>query len=195
MRPSFLPVSVVVLAGGQARRMDNADKGLLPLHGKPLVQWVLERIAPQADEILISANRNLDDYRRFGHRVIVDAPGPSLGPLAGLLQGLRAARHDLLACVPCDSPLLPGNLIERLHAALLADVADLAVAHAGGRPQPVFCLCRKDLLPQLENYLAGGGRRADAWYAGLKVAGAEFEEAMLSNVNTPEDLERLVRAS
>jgi molybdopterin-guanine dinucleotide biosynthesis protein A len=173
--------------------MHDADKGLLPLHGKPLVQWVLERVAPQADEILISANRNLDDYRRFGHRVISDAPGPSLGPLAGLLQGLRAARHDFVACVPCDSPLLPGNLIERLHAALLADAADLAVAHAGGRAQPVFCLCRKDLLPQLENYLAGGGRRADAWYAGLKVTGAEFEETMLSNVNTPEDLERLER--
>ena len=82
--------------------MGGVDKGLRPLKGKPLAQWVLERFAPQVDEILVNANQNLDQYARFGYRVIPDLVDGFAGPLAGLHRGLGEASHPLVATVPCD---------------------------------------------------------------------------------------------
>src|SRR5256885_10499859 len=95
-------VSGIVLAGGQGRRMGSVDKGLQLLHGKPMVQWVLERFAPQVDEIIVNANQNVQRYAAFGHRVVSDEVSGFAGPLAGLHAGLKAAMHPLVATVPCE---------------------------------------------------------------------------------------------
>lgn len=184
------PITGVILAGGQGRRMGSVDKGLKPLRGKPMVQWVLERFSPQVDEVLINANQNLDVYAKFGHHVVPDEIGGFAGPLAGLHRGLSAATHDLIATVPCDSPFLPLDLIERLYAALNEKQADLAVARTGDQPHPVFCLCRKSVLPGLTAFLESGGRKIDAWYAALKVAEVQFDDEAeaFSNINTVEEL-------
>jgi len=183
-------VTGVILAGGQGRRMGGVDKGLKVLHGKPMVAWVLERFAPQVDEVLINANQNLEAYRRFGRRVIPDEIGSFAGPLAGLHRGLNEARHELVATVPCDSPFLPSDLIPRLRGALDNTGSDVAVAKTGDQPHPVFCLCRKSVLPGLTKFLAGGGRKIDAWYAKLKVVEVPFDDQpdAFSNINTEEEL-------
>ena len=170
--------------------MGSVDKGLKPLRGKPMVQWVLERFAPQVDEVLINANQNLDIYAAFGHQVVPDDIGGFAGPLAGLHRGLSSATHDLIATVPCDSPFLPLDLIVRLYAALEEQQAELAVARTGNQPHPVFCLCRKSVLPGLTAYLQSGGRKIDAWYAALKVAEVQFDDEAeaFSNINTEEEL-------
>src|SRR5438034_2627931 len=115
---SMSQVSGIVLAGGQGRRMGSVDKGLQLLHGKPMVQWVLERFAPQVDEIIVNANQNVQRYAAFGHRVVSDEVSGFAGPLAGLHAGLKAAMHPLVATVPCDSPFLPDDLVKRLRASL-----------------------------------------------------------------------------
>src|SRR3982751_6760784 len=97
-------VTGVVLAGGQGSRMGGVDKGLQPFRGKPMVAHVIERLAPQVDELLINANRNSDDYARFGHRVIADEIAGFAGPLAGFERGLAHAHGELVLTVPCDSP-------------------------------------------------------------------------------------------
>lgn len=183
-------VTGVVLAGGLGRRMGGVDKGLRELRGRPLAAWVIERFLPQVDELLVNANQNVDAYARFGHPVIADAIGGYAGPLAGLHAGLAAARHPLVATAPCDSPFLPRDLVARLRGALEAQDAQLAVARTGDQPHPVFCLCRRDLKPHLEAFLAGGGRKVDRWYAALKVAEVAFDdvEAAFSNINSPEEL-------
>lgn len=186
-----MKVSGIILAGGLGRRMGGLDKGLLPLQGRPMVAHVIERFAPQVDELLINANRNLDDYARFGYRVIPDAVTGHAGPLAGLQRGLAEAQHALVATVPCDSPYLPTDLVARLRTALEAHDADLAVATALGRPQPVFCLCRRALLPHLDAFLHNGGRKIDAWYATLGVVEVPFDDHphAFVNINTPQELE------
>ena len=186
-------VTGVILAGGRGRRMGGVDKGLKPLRGKPMVQWVIERFSPQVDEVLINANQNLEAYARFGYRVIPDRIDGFVGPLAGLQRGLAEARHDLVATVPCDSPFLPPDLIARLRAALEQHGAEVAVAKTGNQPHPVFCLCRKRVLPGLTAFLAGGGRKIDAWYATLRVAEVPFDDeaAAFSNINTQQDLDAL----
>lgn len=186
-------ITGIILAGGQGRRMGNVDKGLKPLRGKPMVQWVIERFAPQVDEILVNANQNPETYAQFGYRVIPDAIGGFAGPLAGLQRGLSEAGHDLVATVPCDSPFLPHDLIARLHAAMNEHHAEIAVAKTGDQPHPVFCLCRKSVLPGLTAFLAGGGRKIDAWYSTLKVVEVQFDDeaAAFSNINTEAELNAL----
>ncbi len=190
LTPHASKITGVILAGGQGRRMGSVDKGLKILRGKPMVQWALERFAPQVDEVLINANQNLDVYAKFGYQVVPDDISGFAGPLAGLHRGLSTATHELIATVPCDSPFLPLDLIARLYVALNEQQADLAVARTGDQPHPVFCLCRKSVLPGLTAFLESGGRKIDAWYSVLKVAEVLFDDEAeaFSNINTVEEL-------
>lgn len=183
-------VTGVILAGGRGSRMGGVDKGLRLLRGKPMVEWVIERFAPQVDEILVNANQNPEAYARLGYRVIPDEISGFAGPLAGLHRGLSEAAHELVATVPCDSPFLPRNLIARLKAALEDAKAEVAVAKTGKQPHPVFCLCRRNVLPGLSKFLAEGGRKIDAWYAQLKVVEVPFDDQpdAFSNINTDDEL-------
>ncbi|MCI0347460.1 MAG: molybdenum cofactor guanylyltransferase [Chloroflexi bacterium] len=183
-------VTGLVLAGGQGRRMGGVDKGLQPLRGRPMVEWVLERLTPQVTEVVINANQHQAEYARYGHRVVADEIGGFAGPLAGLHAGLKAGVHPFLVTVPCDSPFLPRDLVSRLHAALVAGHADLAVAKTGNQPHPVFALVRAALATHLAAFLEGGGRKIDAWYAALKVVEVPFDDEAeaFSNINTRDEL-------
>ena len=185
-------ITGVILAGGLGRRMGGIDKGLQELRGRPMVHWVVERLAPQVNELLINANQNGERYAAFGHRVVPDQIPDFAGPLAGLHAALSAAAHPLVATAPCDSPFLPADLVSRLFSALTATGADLAVARTFDQPHPVFCLCRRDVLPHLTEFLAGGGRKIDRWYATLKVVEVAFDDEAdaFENINTREELGR-----
>lgn len=185
-----MTVSGIVLAGGLGRRMGGVDKGLQLLHGKPMIEHVLDRLRPQAGEIVINANQNVERYRSFGHPVVSDAIGGFAGPLAGLHAGLQAITGSLAVTVPCDSPFLPADLVKRLHDQLGAN--DLAVAKTGDQAHPVFALVRRSVAGNLETFLAGGGRKIDAWYAALKVVEVHFDDEAdaFRNINTREELDR-----
>ncbi len=183
-----LKITGIVLAGGQGRRMGGVDKGLQLLNGRPMIAHVIERLAPQVEDIVINANQNREAYAAFGHPVVPDAIEGYAGPLAGLHAGLQAATQPLVVTVPCDSPFLPADLVARLASALGDN--DLAVAKTGAQAHPVFALVRRTLLAHLAAYLAGGGRKIDAWYASLKVVEVAFDDEAdaFSNINTREEL-------
>jgi molybdopterin-guanine dinucleotide biosynthesis protein A len=186
-------ITGLVLAGGLGRRMGGEDKGLVPLAGRPMVAHVLEALRPQVGTIVVNANRNLELYAAFGHPVVADAVGGYLGPLAGVLTALQRCTTEFLVTAPCDAPLVAPDLVARLYAACTAAGADLAVASDGQRQQPVFLLLRATLAPALEAYLAGGGRKIDAWFAQLSVAEADFsdEPDTFVNVNDPGERQRV----
>jgi molybdopterin-guanine dinucleotide biosynthesis protein A len=186
----MIGVTGIVLAGGQGSRMGGVDKGLQQFRGKAMVAHAIERFAPQVDELLVNANRNLEAYGAFGHRVIADEIAGFAGPLAGFERGLAHARGDLVATVPCDSPFLPLDLVARLRKALELEGAQLAVARTGGQPHPVFCLMRRDVHASLAAFLGSGQRKIDRWYEALAVVEVLFDdeaEAFL-NINSREDL-------
>jgi len=170
--------------------MGGVDKGLQSLRGRPMIEWVLERLAPQVSEIIVNANQNIQSYESYGHRVVRDEIAGFAGPLAGLHAGLKAAAHPLVVTVPCDSPFLPEDLVERLFASLKNN--DLAVARTGEQPHPVFALMKRQVRESLEAFLAAGGRKIDAWYAALKVVEVSFDDEAdaFRNINTLEELRR-----
>jgi molybdopterin-guanine dinucleotide biosynthesis protein A len=183
-------VTGVVLAGGQGRRMGGVDKGLVTMRGRPLAEWVIERLAPQVGALVINANQNVERYAALGHPVVSDAVGGFAGPLAGLHAALSFVTTDWLVTAPCDSPFLPQDLVARLGAEALARDAQLAVARTFDQPHPVFALVRRDVLPHLAAFLAGGGRKIDAWYASLAVVEVPFDDEAdaFRNINTAAEL-------
>ncbi len=172
--------------------MGHTDKGLQVLGGRPMVEWVVERLAPQVDELLINANQNGERYAAFSYRVVPDRIADFAGPLAGLHAALSAATHRLVATAPCDSPFLPADLIFRLFSGLTVANADLAVARTFNQPHPVFCLCKRDLLPHLTAYLDSGERKFERWYATLNVVEVAFDDEAdaFENINTRAELLR-----
>ena len=183
-------VTGLILAGGKGSRMGGVDKGLQAFRGRRLVDHVYERFAPQVGGIIINANQNHEEYRTFGVRVVSDAIGGYAGPLAGLHAGLSVSKRPFLASVPCDSPFLPADLIERLYQRIDETGAELAVAKTGEQPHPVFSLMRRGVCDHLTEFLKSGGRKIDAWYATLNVVevGFDDEPEAFSNINTREEL-------
>jgi molybdenum cofactor guanylyltransferase len=198
-------ITGLLLAGGRGTRMGGLDKGLQPLCGEPLALHVAKRVAPQVNALFLSANRHLDDYAAigmpFGARVVTDASNDFPGPLAGILAGLRAARTELVLCVPCDAPNLPRDLAKRLLDALDtagADIATVATHSESGRASlhPVFALLRATLADDLAAALARGEHKVRAWYAHhMTVEVAFSDEHAFYNANSLQELAELERAS
>jgi molybdenum cofactor guanylyltransferase len=181
----------VILAGGRATRMGGRDKGLLPLAGKPMVEWVMAALKPQVADIIINANRNLDAYAAYGYRAVSDKLHGFCGPLAGIASSMESASTPYIVTTPCDSPLVPLDLAHRLYQALHANRAEISVAHNGERLQPVFALLTCTLSNSLLSYLEAGERKIDTWYSRHKLAIVDFSDSAdaFININTPAEIQ------
>lgn len=179
-----MKIAAVILAGGEGRRMGGLDKGLLQLHGRPLVEWVLASLAAQpVDRVMISANRHFAAYRGYGVPVISDAIVGSLGPLAGIHSALIHADADALLTLPCDVPALPADLVIRLADALGNRQA--AVACAGDAMQPSVSLVRTGCAAELAGRLRRRELKLRDWLASLAAVPVAFADDAFPNLNTP----------
>ncbi|MEO6423760.1 MAG: molybdenum cofactor guanylyltransferase MobA [Candidatus Nitrotoga sp.] len=182
-------ITIVILAGGLGTRIGGA-KGLQPLRGRKLIDWVLDSVSCQCEEILINANGMNDAYLCFGYPVIADHTQNWPGPLAGLQSALRLARHDWVASVPCDTPFLPDDLIASLYKAIsTTNSVEASVAVVAGKRQPTIALYHKNVLPKLDAYLNSGGRKVNGWLETLHLSEAVLEdEIAFTNINSLDDL-------
>ncbi|MCG9600688.1 molybdenum cofactor guanylyltransferase MobA [Vibrio sp. Isolate31] len=180
--------SWVILAGGQASRMGGKDKGLVELNGSPLIQYVINKLSQQDVSITINANRNLDSYQAFAP-VVSDSFPNYPGPLGGIHAGLKNANTDWVGFVPCDSPQISDDLVERFCSAVKED-SDILVAHDGKFKQPVFTLFHKRVLPKLESFLERGDRKIILLYKECVTEYVDFSDSpnCFVNLNTPEEL-------
>ncbi len=180
--------SWVILAGGQASRMGGKDKGLVELNGSPLIQYVINKLSQQDVSITINANRNLDSYQAFAP-VVSDSFPDYPGPLGGIHAGLKNASTDWVGFVPCDSPQISDDLVERFCSAVKED-SDILVAHDGEFKQPVFTLFHKRVLPKLEAFLERGYRKIILLYKECVTEYVDFSDSpnCFVNLNTPEEL-------
>ena len=194
-------VTGVVLAGGRGARMGGLDKGLQLFDGVPMALHTLRRLQLQVGPTMLNANRNKDQYLSFGVPVFADTVPDYAAPLAGVITALQHCDTPYLMTVPCDTPLFPSDLVIRLAQAMVGADADMALASAPepdahgawmARAQPVFCLMARHLLPSLTSFVAGGGRKIDAWTALHKNVLVPFDDAgAFTNANTLAQLQAL----
>ena len=196
-----LRIGALILAGGEARRMEGRNKGLQRLRGKPMVEHVLDVLKPHVEYAAISANSDLEEYQGLGVPVFTDNPRlPVGGPLAGIMAAVPQfpGSLDAVMVVPCDMPMLPQDLVPRLAAALseARAVAVLAQTSAAGSDghHGVF-LCRSGALPSLIHYVT---ERVDqslmGWLLQHPCETVYFENAeAFQNVNDLATLQRLQR--
>lgn len=188
----------LLLAGGQSRRMGGGDKALRELAGVPLLAYVVKRLRPQVEALVLNANGDPARFAGFGLPVAADGVLGFAGPLAGVLAGLDwAAAHrpdcPCVLSVATDAPFLPEDLAARLVAAVGEAGADLACAASGGRAHPVFGLWPVRLREDLRRALVVEGvRKVDQWTARHRLVTVNFADHPVDpffNANRPEDLE------
>ncbi len=188
-------VAGVILAGGRARRMNNQDKGLVSFKGRPMVSYALAALAPVVDFMVINANRNIDQYRQFGWPVISDQTDSFDGPLAGILSAMIHVDvdADVLVVVPCDSPLIKAEHLQKLLLARSEQDADVAVAFDGISLHPVFLAIKTSLQSNLQDYLAEGKYKVTDWLAQQKLVQVDFsnEPELFTNINSMAELAML----
>jgi molybdopterin-guanine dinucleotide biosynthesis protein A len=181
-------IPALILAGGRSSRMGGGDKSLMPLHGRPMLAHVLDRIRQQSSCILINSNSDPTLFGQFGLPVRADATPGRLGPLAGLLTGLLWAKEISAAhllTVSCDTPFLPHDLVSRLNRDLAQSCADITVARDPEQIHPVIALWPVHLAAQLAADLESGIRSVQHWQSQFKVCESTFSSFHFSNLNTP----------
>ncbi|WP_174846865.1 molybdenum cofactor guanylyltransferase MobA [Yersinia vastinensis] len=180
-------ITGVLLAGGRSSRMGGNDKGLILLHDKPLYQYVIDRLKPQVNDILINANRNQDRYQESGIQVINDAITGFVGPLAGMHAGLSHSATEWVIFAPCDVPALPTNLVSQLWQGKQQALA--SYVHDGERAHPTLALMHVSLQPLLAQYLANGDRKLMIFMDSIEAQPVMFngKSRQFSNLNTQED--------
>ena len=180
----------VVLAGGRATRMGSVDKGLSLLHGRPLVAHVLDALRPQLADCMISANRNLDVYARFGAPLVRDAWPDFRGPLAGIDAAAQRSARSWLLAAPCDAPGLPDDLAAQLWRAARRAGGDAAYAVIDGNPLYPLCLLHRRRFEALHDALACGQYAVGRWLTAQNAVAVAIDNwcGPLLNLNTPERL-------
>jgi molybdopterin-guanine dinucleotide biosynthesis protein A len=186
-------VTGVILAGGLARRMNNQDKGLINYKGRPMVSHAIAALTAVADHSIINANRNKEQYEEFGLPVVADQTGTFDGPLAGVLTAMIYTDEDVLVVIPCDSPLIKAEHLQKLLTTRAENDADVAVAFDGKRLHPVFLAIKTSLKASLQDYLDSGQRKLDHWLEQQKMVKADFsnEPEIFTNINTLTELSEL----
>lgn len=199
-------VTTCLLAGGEGRRVNGQDKGLLTYDGRPLAAWALHQLAHQSDGFLISANRHLDAYRQLHQPWAMseddanvvwpddpDLPAHS-GPLAGIITLLRRVRSDWAMVVPCDTPHLPGDLVARLIQEAQRTQADIVIPQTqspGEQPRLhwVCALVHKRVCPETHALFVQGERKVGNWVRSQNWSSVSFaDDAAFTNMNTLETL-------
>jgi molybdenum cofactor guanylyltransferase len=183
-------ITVVILAGGRGRRMDEQDKGLVILKNQPLIEHVINAISSQNANILINANQNIEQYRQFGFPVVSDEVTGFQGPLAGVASAMGQVETPYILTLPCDAPFVEHDYQAKMWAAIETQQTDLVVAYSGQRLQSIHALIPVRLYTDLLKFLGGNTRRVDAWYSQYAMGLVDFSEQlrMFCNLNTPEEL-------
>lgn len=186
--------SIAILAGGQSRRMGR-NKALIDLHGKPVLQWVIDSVAPLTDDLFLVTNTPAE-YRAFNLPMVGDI-FPGNAALGGIYTGIVKARHEWVLLLACDMPLVRADVIDLL--ASLRDDADVVVPRVTPHPETLHAFYRKTCIPAIELRLAEKSLRVVGFFDDVTVRYVSAEQIaavagntdFLTNLNTPEELHRV----
>ncbi|MBM3180883.1 MAG: molybdenum cofactor guanylyltransferase [Chloroflexi bacterium] len=195
-------LTVVIQAGGTSSRMGE-DKALKPFLGRPLIQRVIERLTPIADEMIVTTNRPAD-YEFLNMRLVADLK-PGRGALGGLYTAIASAAFPFVAVVACDMPFASPMLIEGARRLMVEEEADVVIVKTEAGYEPFHALYRRETcLPAIESAMDADQWKVIAWFPQVKtraLSSVEIKSLDPSglcfwNLNTPEEfLEAERRAS
>lgn len=194
-----IPITGLILAGGQGRRMGGADKGLVRFKGKTLVEHQIALFENLKYPVYISCNRNLDYYSSLTKLIIKDQHYLDSGPLAGIYEILNheslSIKEGLLLVVPVDAPLITQAVLAELLQPMLEPGSKIqaTLAHDGQRLQPLFCCLRTTVRGQLKEYLDSGERKSQQWLQSLPHQIVQFDQEInvFANINDQQTLSQL----
>jgi molybdenum cofactor guanylyltransferase len=186
-------ITAVILAGGRGTRLGGADKGLVKIAGRELISYAIEALTPQVSEIIIVANRHINQYDHFGLTVLADSHSGYQGPLAGILTALEYSTTPYLLSVPCDAPLLAADFAARMLHALDNNQANASVAECNSHWQSVHCLVKRSVIDSAEKTLQHHDIAINAWLQSLGAVSVDFSDSPLQfeNINNEADQARL----
>ena len=183
-------ITGIILSGGKGERLGGCDKGLYEYQGAPLIQHCIEILKPQVNSLIISCNRNLDEYSSYGCELVSDRRVNYQGPLAGLEAALGRCQTKYALIWPVDSQPVPANLAATLFAELMQSKSDIVHLHQTHKPQYLVALLKSSLQPSLTDYLNSRQRTVRDWYALHRVLAIDrFQENQIRNLNTAEDFQ------
>ena len=184
--------TALILSGGQGRRMNYNDKGLLLWKNKALITHVIDSVKNQLDQIVINANQNHADYLQLNLPLIKDSIEGYQGPLSGILSGMQfSTESDYLLVLPCDCPTPPADLFNRLADEMNENPdADIVIVNDGSRLQPLFGLYKTSLRAKLKSALASHQNKVLQFITENKYSSVDYstEAEAFKNFNRPEDL-------
>lgn len=192
-------LTVCIQAGGQSSRMGE-DKALKPFLGRPLIQRVIERLAPIADEMIVTTNRP-EEYAFLNQRILPDLK-PGRGALGGLYTAIAAASNPYVAVVACDMPFASAGLIEAAPQLMVKEEADVVIAKREEGYEPLHAVYRRETcLPAIEAAIAADLWKVVAWFPQVRVRVLTSDEIdrydpkhlAFWNVNTPEEFAQAER--
>ena len=191
-------LTLAIQAGGKSSRMGK-DKALMPFRGVPLIQYVMDRLAPLADEILVTTN-DPDSYRFLGVPLYRDIQ-PDRGALGGLYTALASAKGDQVAVVACDMPFASSQFFLTASKLLVTSDADIIIPQTEYGYEPLHALYRRDAcIHPIKDALDAGKWKVISWFEQVKIHALSLEEIATFNasgltfwnLNTPEDFAKAV---
>ncbi len=186
-------LTVCIQAGGQSSRMGE-DKALKPFLGRPLIQRVIERLAPIADEMIVTTNRP-EEYTFLNQRLVSDLK-PGRGALGGLYTAIASASNPYVAVVACDMPFASAALLEAATQLLVQEEADVVIAKDEDGYEPLHAVYRRETcLPAIEAAIDADLWKVVAWFPQVRIRVltvdeiARYDPKHLAfwNVNSPEE--------
>lgn len=194
-------LTVCIQAGGQSSRMGE-DKALKTFLGRPLIQRVVDRLSPLADELIVTTNRpeaytflGASTGSAQGVRLIPDLK-PGRGALGGLYTAVASASHPFVAVVACDMPFASAPLLETASRLMVQDEADVVIPKSAHGYEPLHAVYRRAAcLPAIEAAIEADQWKVIAWFPQVRVRFLTLEEIQQHdpdglafwNVNTPEE--------
>lgn len=188
-RTDSFTLSAVLLAGGRGSRLGGRDKGLMGWHGQPVAQQLVEHLRRVAAPVMISCNRNQDQYRQWADALVTDDAPDFPGPLAGILGAIRLCRTSHLLVIPCDLPQLPAELLEDLASHARQEPDCVWLVRTGEHWQPLVSIIPTSLRESLLQAWEDGQRSPLRWLLAQSHRVLQLPEGdpRLHNANLPED--------
>ena len=188
----------IILAGGLGKRFGGINKALIQLFDKPLIEHVINALRPQVDKILISANRDIVELSSFGYPVIEDNLTNS-GPLGGIKSLIDHVTTDLIIVTTCDTMHIPKHFVTELEISRTKNKADIAIAKTGMGIQRLNFSTTKETLVGVRDFLKTGSLTVAQWQNGINSCEVLFNSTdggiPFYNINTPEDLAGIIKAT